>query len=197
MLYEFAHFLQNRVRPVWNLIEDTNAALFRLRYGSKLKHLPQVTAGYPGVERVVKGDAEALAAFFAGQPDWVFRHFNPHGFDSKTIARLSKNPSMLMYVMREEGQIVGYFFLRCFFIGKNYLGKMVDAGRQGKGIGQRMCCCAMDITTALGMRMFESISKNNLSSLGATQKVLETRIVKELENDVLYIEDVRKKPVCG
>jgi hypothetical protein len=60
-----------------------------------------------------------------------------------------------------------------------------------------MCCCAMDIATTLGIRMFESINKNNLSSLGATQKVLETRVVKEMEGDVLYIEDLRKKTVCG
>lgn len=197
MLYEFAHFLQKRVAPVWALAEWGNSTLFRLRYASRLKRLPEVVSSYEGVRRISAEDVPALVAFFDAQPQWAFVHFNPHGFDRDSVAKLVRNPSMLMYALWEDGSIAGYFFLRSFFIGKGYLGKMVDAKLQGKGIGQKMCCCAMDIATMLGIRMFESINKNNLSSLGATQKVLETRVVKEMEGDVLYIEDLRKKTVCG
>ena len=197
MLYEFAHFLQKRVAPAWALAEWGNSTLFRLRYASRLKRLPEVVSSYEGVRRISAGDVPALVSFFDAQPQWAFVHFNPHGFDRDSVAKLVRNPSMLMYALWEGGSIAGYFFLRSFFIGKGYLGKMVDAKLQGKGIGQKMCCCAMDIATTLGIRMFESINKNNLSSLGATQKVLETRVIKEMEGDVLYIEDLRKKTVCG
>ena len=171
--------------------------MFRLRYGVRVKRLPEIVSSYPGVVRVTKDDAHDLAAFFEKQPEEAFEYFRPHYFDWESLESLAQNPCRLMYVVKEDGEIVGYFFLRCYFFGKNFLGKMVDAGHQNQGIGQKMCCCAMDITTALGMRMFESISRNNPGSLNATQKVLETRIVKELDNNVLYIEDVRKKPVCG
>ena len=197
MVYKLAHILQKRLKPLWALVEAANAALFRLRYGARCKKLPAVTAQYPGVSRVTEQDADALERFFASQPKYAFEYFTPHNFDAASLARLAKSPARLMYVIREKGEIVGYFFLRCFFIGKSYLGKMVDDHRQNEGICQQMCCCAMDIATALGLRMFESISRQNLASLGATQKVLETRIIEELDNDVLYIEDIRRKQVCG
>ena len=99
-----------------------------------------------------------------------------------------------MFCVRDsENRIIGYFFLRCFFIGKAFLGKMVDVNAQGKGIGTQMCLCAMDIAKALGLRMFETISKDNIASLRSTEKVLDVRIVEEMDNNYLYIEDLRKK----
>ena len=56
-----------------------------------------------------------------------------------------------------------------------------------------MCLCAMDIASTLGLRMFETISKDNLSSLYSTQNVLETRIVEEMPDNYLMIEDLRRK----
>ena len=70
------------------------------------------------------------------------------------------------------------------------LGKMVDVNVQGKGIGTKMCLCAMEISKALGLRMFETISKDNIASLRSTEKVLNVRIVEEMENGYLYIEDL-------
>ena len=98
----------------------------------------------------------------------------------------------MTYLICDEKGIVGYFFLRCFFIGKCFLGKMVDYEHQGKGIGQMICLTAMDIATLLKMRMFETISKDNLSSLYSTQKVLDTKIIKEMDNNYIYIEDFPK-----
>ena len=197
MLYELAHFLQNSLKPVWALAESVNAWLFQIRYNKRLRQIPAIISAYPGVERVGQGDVAALTAFFASQPAWVYIDFRPHGFDAASVAKLVKNRSKLMFVVREQGQIIGYFFLRSFFIGKTYLGKMVDAQRQSEGIGQMMCSCAMDIASALGLRMFESISKDNIASITASQKVLETRVIKELGNGYLFLEDIRKKPVCG
>ena len=193
MLYELAHYIQKHIKPLWAVVEGVNACLFKLRYGRRLQRLPEVISAYPGVYRVEKGDTIDLAAFFSDQPEEAFEYFKPHKFDEKSLARLAKNPSMLMYVVKEGDVIVGYFFLRCFFMGKSYLGKMVDVNHQGKGIGQKMCCCAMDIASSLGVKMFESISKDNPASLLSTQKVLETRVIKELDNGYLYIEDIRKK----
>ena len=62
-----------------------------------------------------------------------------------------------------------------------------------ENFGTQMCLCAMDIAQALGLRMFETISKDNIASLRSTEKVLNIRIVEELENDYLYIEDLGKK----
>ena len=120
-------------------------------------------------------------------------YFKPHGFDSKSLQKLQKNKAFLGYIVKNGNTPVGYFFLRSFFFGKSYLGKMVDHDYQGKGIGKTMCLCAMDIASALGLRMFETISKDNLSSLFSTQNVLETRIVEEMPDNYLMIEDLRRK----
>ena len=197
MLYELAHFLQNKVKPIWSLVEAVNAGMFRLRYGRRISQLPVVVSAYPGIARATVEDIPNLACFFSNQPEEAFEFFKPHGFDEKSIAKLVKNPSMLMYVVKDGGTIVGYFFLRCFFIGKSYLGKIVDSHRQGQGIGQKMCCCAMDIASSLGIRMFETISRENLASLYSTQKVLETKVIEEMANGYLYIEDIRKKQRWG
>lgn len=193
MLYELAHLLENKVKPIWALVEAVNAGLFRLRYGRRVMQLPDVVSAYPGVVRAMVEDIPDLASFFSNQPEEAFEYFKPHGFDEESLSRLVKNPSMLMYLVKDGGTIVGYFFLRCFFIGKSYLGKIVDSHRQGQGIGQKMCCCAMDIASSLGIRMFETISRENLASLYSTQKVLETKVIEEMANGYLYIEDIRKK----
>ena len=194
MIYELTHFLQKNLPPIWELIEWGNSVFFRLRYGRKASGIDSVLVQYPGFSEVEGKDIPELVSFFEAQPEDAFRFFRPHKFDEKTLRKLQKRKSFLMYCVRDgANKIVGYFFLRCFFIGKAFLGKMVDTNTQGKGIGTQMCLCAMDIAQALGIRMFETISKKNIASLRSTEKVLDVRIVEEMENNYLYIEDLRKK----
>ena len=151
-------------------------------------------ADYPGFKEVAPADIPQLVEFFSAQPTDAFKYFRPHNFDEKTLRKLQKRKSYLMYCVRDSaGQIVGYFFLRCFFIGKAFLGKIVDYRSQGEGIGTQMCLCAMDIAKALGLRMFETISKDNIASLRSTEKVLDVRIIEEMDNGYLYIEDLGRK----
>jgi L-amino acid N-acyltransferase YncA len=181
---------------VWQFVELLNSFFFSVRYRRGLSSINDVLILYQddySVRLAELGDVDRLVTFFNDQPDEAFKFFNPHPFDAKTIARLIKNKAYLLFVVLKEEQIVGYFFLRCFFVGKAFLGKMVDANAQGKGIGTQMCLCAMDVAQTLGIRMFETISKENIASLRSTEKVLDVRIVEEMENNYLYIEDLRKK----
>ena len=192
MVYELTHYLQEKLPFLWEVVEWGNSTLFQARYGRR--DISAVLEQYPGLTEVQVADVPALTRFFAAQPEDAFRFFRPHEFDEKTLRKLQRRKSFLMYCVRdEEGRIVGYFFLRCFFIGKAFLGKMVDVNSQGKGIGTQMCLCAMDIAQALRLRMFETISKENIASLRSTEKVLNTRIVEEMENGYLYIEDLGRK----
>ncbi len=196
MLYQLSHFIQSKAPWLWSVLERGNGQLFLLRYGRRLRGcLPKILTNYPSVKVVDQGDSSALEAFFATQPESAFQYFRPHGFDVRTIEELVKNPSLLMFIVEQNQEIVGYFFLRSFFIGKAFLGKMVDYGCQGQGVGKMMCQCAMDISSSLGLRMFETISKDNLASLYSSQKVLEVKVLEEMENGYLFIEDVRKKSI--
>ena len=134
-----------------------------------------------------------LESFFAIQPKNYFEFFTPHGFDAKSLRKLQRNKAFLAYIVKDNDTIVGYFFLRSFFIGKAFFGKMVDNAHQGQGIAKMMCLCAMDIALTLRIRMFGTISKDNLASLYSTQNVLVTRVVKEMPDNYLMIEDLKRK----
>lgn len=196
MLYEVAHFVQAKVPCVWGLFEGVNSQLFTLRYGRRLKQAASILESSSGAYEVREArmeDLPELVRFFSAQPEETYTYFRPHLFDESTISGLIKRKSHLFFIVVDNARIVGYFFLRCFFIGKGYLGKLVDVEYRGKGIGKLMCVTAMDVALMLGIHMYETISKDNLESLYSTQNVLEVRILEEMENNYLYIEDIKRK----
>ena len=195
MLYQLSHYIKDKLPFIWNLVEFANEKLFLVRYGKRLKRVPEYLERHQGtyqIKEATLGDVQLLVAFFAKQPEDSYTYFRPHEFDEKTIRRLVRNRSQLMFLVYDDKDLIGYYFLRCFFMGKSFLGKMVDHNHQGKGVGKLMCQSAMDVATHLHMRMFETISKDNISSLYSTQKVLDTKIIEELDNNYIYIEDFPK-----
>ena len=195
MLYKIAHFLQERFSFVWDFIEILNSWLFSLRYGRKLKGIQPILTKHQGdfiVREATLKDVDAIISFFEAQPKESFDFFKPHPFDAPTTKKLIKNRSYLFFIVLDGSQVVGYYFLRSFFMGKSYLGKLVDYRYRGKGIGKMMCLSAMEVAIHCGLRMYETISKDNLASLYSTQKVLDTRIIEEMEDNYIYIEDLPK-----
>lgn len=195
-LYEFAHLLKDKLPFLWTIAEKINEWLFLLRYGKRLPkaiHSIKSTHSRYSHKYATSDDIDALVMFFQKQPTGSFRFFKPHAFDGASIKRLIQNRSFLAFVIFDGTTVVGYYFLRSFFIGKAYLGKIVDADYQGKGIGKEMCLTAMDLASKLKLRMYETISKDNLSSLYSTQKVLDVKIIRELPDNYLYIEDFPKE----
>lgn len=199
MLYKLAHLLRDHMGWLWEVAEGLNSAAFGIRYRKSLKRVSGVLAKN-STEKVllreaVVADAEALAQFFAKQPEGDFEFFRPHGFDVESLKVLLKRTSFMMFVAEayeesDKKEIVGYFFLRSFVHGQTYLGKMVDHAHQGQGIGKMMCKAAMDVAVTLGVRMFESINKNNMASMRSTGAVLKQVILQELEHGDLLIEDL-------
>lgn len=186
MLYRLAHFIQEKCPWLWEVVEDLNAAVCGLKIGNsdRLQECLMIDVRIAGIN-----DAERLADFFARQPEESFKWFRPHGFDERTLRKLLERKSYVMYVMEEEGEIIGYAFLRCFMNGKCFLGKMVDVNHQGKGVCTKLCKVGMDIAQKTGFRMFESINKENVGSMKASQKACDVIVVEELDNGDLLIED--------
>lgn len=195
MLYSIAHFLKNKLPCIWMAVEWLNSVLFTIRYGHKLQFVPILLNEYSDewiVRQANLHDVDALITFFDNQPASSYKYFNPHKFDAKTIRQLIKNKSYFFFIVIKDNVIVGYYFLRCFFIGRCYLGKIVDYQYRGKGIGKLMCKSSMNIASYIGLRMFETISKDNLASLYSTKQVLNVRVICEMDNNYLYIEDFPK-----
>ena len=187
MLYELAHLMQDRLPWLWHGVEELNSALFSLRLMGKKAKMSACLM--QGIRIAGKEDAALLAKFFAEQPEESYRWFKPHAFDEATMRKLLGQSSYIIYVMEEDSGVIGYAFLRCFFHGKCFLGKMVDYRHQGKGVCTKLCAVGMDIADTLGMRMFESINRENIGSMKASEKACDVLVVEELEGGDVLIED--------
>lgn len=187
MLYELAHTIQNKMPWLWEAVEGLNATFCGIKIGKRLQLQDYLVAGSMRIADV--NDAARLADFFARQPEENFKWFRPHAFDEGTMRKLLGRKSYIIYVQEEDEEIIGYAFLRCFMNGKCFLGKMVDVNHQGKGVCTKLCKVGMDIAQKTGFRMFESINKENIGSMKASQKACDVIVLEELEGGDLLIED--------
>lgn len=190
MLYRLAHVVQARMPWIWDVVELLNASVCGWKIGNRARLQGCMIES---VRLADTNDAGRLADFFARQPEDSFRWFRPHAFDEITLRKLLDRKSYIIYVLEEDGEIAGYAFLRCFANGKSFLGKMVDVNHQGKGICTKLCAVGMDIAVKTGFRMFESINKENVGSMKASQKACDVLVVEELDNGDLLIEDKPRK----
>ena len=190
MLYQLAHIIQEKCPWMWEAVEELNAAVCGLKIGDG-KRLQKCMS--VGVRLADINDAGRLADFFARQPEDSYKWFRPHGFDEATLRKLLRRKSYIIYVMEEDDEIIGYAFLRCFVNGKCFLGKMVDVNHQGKGVCTKLCAVGMNVVETLGWRMFESINKENIGSMKASQNACDVIVVEELEGGDLLIEDRPRK----
>ena len=196
MLYQLSHIVKDKLPFLWNCIEFLNEQLFMIRYGRKQRGVSSILKRYQNeyyIKEVSMDDLSSLVLFFSVQPQEAFTYFHPHEFDEKTLKKLIKRKSHLMYVVEKDDCVVGYVFLRCFFNGKCFRGKMVDVNWREKGIAVLMGHLSTEIALHLGLRMFGTISKENYASLYSSQSSNEIKVVEELPNNYLYIEYLPKK----
>lgn len=191
MLYKIAHFLRRRIGWLWDLIEVLNAILFSFRYGTKIKKhaFSEIPAGYE-ILAMKDVPAERLGDFFNRQPQETFTYFNPHGFDAKSIKQLQSNKSFLAYVLQDKanGEIAGYCFNRCYFHGVGFRGRMVDVNYRGKGLGTAMNKMLNEVGFGIGLRLFETVSKDNVASYRSALSASKVKVVKEMPHNELYLE---------
>lgn len=194
MFYKIAHILRDKMGWLWNLIEMLNSMLFSMRYGKRLRDFLFTTVP-EGYEIVVMRDvpADSLVAFFGHQPEEAYTFFKPHGFDKKSIKRLQGNKAFLAYVLKDvaNGQIAGYCFNRSFFHGVGFRGRMVDINYRGKGLGTAMNKMLNEVGFFLGLRLFETVSKDNVASYKSALSASNVKVVKELPHNELYLEIVK------
>lgn len=191
MLYEITHYIQAKMPWLWNIIEFLNSWLFSLKYGMKLDAFT-FSSHLNGYDIVPMKDVptDKIVAFFSRQPEDAFTYFRPHKFDAQTIKRLQHNKSFLGYMLidKTNNQIAGYCFNRCFFNGQGFRGRMVDIDYRGKGLGTAMNKILNEVGFGIGLRLFETVSKDNVASYRSALSASNVKIVKEMPNNELYLE---------
>lgn len=191
MLYKIAHILRDRLSWLWNIFEWVNGLIFYIRYGKRLRAFSFTTVpeGYEliPIQIVLTSD---LVAFFERQPAVAYTYFRPHGFDAISIKRLQMNKAFLGYVLQDKKNhdIAGYCFNRCFFHGQGFRGRMVDINFRGKGLGTAMNKILNEIGFGIGLRLFETVSKDNVASYRSAVSASNVKVVKELPDNELYLE---------
>ena len=191
MLYIIAHILRDKFGWIWNIIEWVNGMIFYMRYGKNLKVFAFTTVpdGYD-IMPIINIPTSDLVAFFEHQPEVAYTYFRPHGFDANSIKLLQRNKAFLGYVLKDKanGAIAGYCFNRCFSHGQGFRGRMVDIDYRGKGLGTAMNKILNEVGFGIGLRLFETVSKDNVASYRSAMSASNVKVVKELEHNELYFE---------
>lgn len=211
MLYAIAHFLRDRMPWLWDLVDILNSWLFSMRFGSKLGKIEAGILERYGKEcdmRILpmrEVPTEELVAFFAAQPEEAFTFFKPHGFDVKSIKKQQRSNSFLAYVLldlnsnsvsnlsnssnsSERPAVAGYCFIRSFFIGKGFRGRMVGIDHRGRGLGTLMNKLMNDVGFGIGLRLFETVNKKNVASYRSAMSASNVKVLEEMDDDDLYLE---------
>ena len=209
MLYAIAHFLRDKMPWLWDLVDIINSVLFKLRFGGKLRAVEaEVLKRYEaesGMRIVPMSEVKTddLVAFFATQPEEAFTFFKPHGFDGKALKKLQKNKSFLAFVLIDDNndsetsgtigtsgtsRIAGYCFIRSFFMGKGFRGRMVGMSHRGRGLGTLMNRLMNDVGFGIGLRLFETVNKRNVASYRSAMSASNVKVLEEMEDDELYLE---------
>lgn len=190
-------FIKHKCSFMWKIVEWINSLLFYVMYKYKLNSIENIIDESNQNTRykivlLKKEDMQFLSDFFLRQPEYYYKFFKPHNFDKKSLIKKSKDKSFIMLGVIDKNQLVGYGFLRCFFNGKAFRGKIVDINRQGNGIAKLLGTVMSSIAEALNLRLFATISKDNVKSIASSKAVNNIRIIKELPDNYLYVEYLRK-----
>lgn len=176
---------------LWNVVEFVNGSIMRIRYPKLHKIASKIILSSRHLNfewsPVTYADIQNLSHFLTSIPNNRLQHFNPHKFDIDTLKSMLSNHLFIMMKVTDGNSIIGYHFLRCFFIGKAFHGLIVDDNYGGKGIGTKMWSIATNICNEAGIRMFATISENNQPSLNSCRKGCNATIVKQLSDSYLLI----------
>ena len=64
----------------------------------------------------------------------------------------------------------------------------MDINYRGKGLGTAMNKLLNEVGFGIGLRLFETVSKNNIASYRSALSASKVRVVEEMQDNVLYLE---------
>lgn len=190
-------YIKHHLPFIWAFVEYINSFLFRQLYKGRLKDVynrySQNRDDWKYSIRILKlEDMNALSEFFIAQPEQSFKYFRPHQFDYRSLVKKNKDKSFIMIGVFHAEKIIGYGFLRCFFNGKAFRGKIVDIEYQGQGVAKQIGSVLTDMAALMHLRLFATISKDNVKSISSSRAVNKIRIVKDLPDNYIYVEYLPK-----
>jgi len=196
MIIRILLYIKHKLPFIWKFVDWLNASLFRILYNKKFKTIVQTAFErhyFSSFEShtLLHPDIPALRDLIQRQTPERLTYFQPHDFDEKSLSRLVENPSFLMMGVFDGARMVGYFFLRCFWNKKCFVGRLIDNDYEGKGIGSAMNLIMYEIAWNMGFRCLSTISRHNSAVMKSHSRNPNMIVLKELDNDYLLVEFVR------
>lgn len=191
-------YVKHRLPILWRGIDWLNTVLFSLFHGSRLqkeaeKCFREFTLPGYHFRALSQHDLDKLSGLLGRQRAGRLDYFKPHGFDRKSLERVVRNPAFLMFGVLSGDLMVGYFFLRCFWNRKCFVGRLIDEAHERKGIGRVMNQILYNTAWRSKFRCFTTVSKNNSLVMRSHSNNPTFRVLKELPNDYLFVEFVQSK----
>jgi hypothetical protein len=190
--------IKHRCPRLWQLVEALNGRIFSFRYPRFKKIANEVLSNNAKskfrLSIITPSDLPNLETLHKSCPNDYIKYFSPHDFAQSTLHRLYNNPSFLMMkaLDKVDGKLVGYFFLRAFFIGKAFHGLFVSKEVSGQHLGSTMWYVSQHICEQCGIRMYATISKDNQPSIRSANNGTKVVVLEQLDNNYIHIECKRK-----
>ncbi|MGY6587750.1 MAG: hypothetical protein ACXIUB_05610 [Wenzhouxiangella sp.] len=193
MIARFLLFIKHRMPWLWRMVDWLNAHLYSLLQRKRMAVQCDRAFEEFGLDgfkfrALVGEDIEQLESLLERQgPDRV-RYFQPHGFDQSSLQFMLSNPSFLMFGVFRENLLVGYFFLRCFWNRKCFVGRLIDKPFERQGIGRVMNQIMYHIAWRSGFRCMTTVSRDNRDIMRSHEGNPHARVRQELGNGYILIE---------
>lgn len=186
-------YIKHNLPFLWRFAEKINGTLFRLLYKNRFdKIIPGIVGAssftFYTVRQLCLHDLKSLEAFLGRQPGERVTYFNPHGFDYRSLLAVYNNPGFFMFGVYKEYEMAGYFFLRCFWNRKCFVGRLIDQQYEGRGIGKEMNRVMYNTGWRAGFRVLSTISRNNSLVMRSHASNPCIVVLKELKNNYILVE---------
>lgn len=190
-------YIKHHLRFLWKVIEWGNTILFQALYVKRMNRIvPEVFLEFTMepfmFRRLLISDAVRLHALIHRQNASDLEFFRPHGMDMKSIERQFSNRAFLMMGVFRDDVLTGYFFLRFFCNRTCFVGRLIDTGYRGRGIGDVMNNIMYETAWRMRFRCLSTISRNNKLVMHAHERNSRMKILKELRNDFLLVEFINR-----
>ena len=195
-------FVKHHVPIVWRMVEWLNASLFVSFHGRRLEDEAAqcfrefLLDGYV-FRPVIYEDLRDLKNLLDKQSEERLEHFRPHDFDLQSLENSFRNPAFLMFGVFFQEDIVGYFFLRCFWNRRCFVGRLIDEHHDKQGIGRVMNQIMYHTAWRSAFKCHTTISKNNAQVMRSHANNPAVRVLRELPNNYLFIEFVNLGTITG
>jgi len=188
-------FVKHKLPFLWGWVEWLNTLLFRILHGGKLKRqaeqsLREFTLEGYTFRMIQRADLKTLYDLIHRQAQGRLTYFRPHKFEMKELEKANRNPAFLMFGVFHQESLIGYFFLRCFWNRKCFVGRLIDEPFEKKGIGRVMNQIMYQTAWRSGFRCFTTISRDNSWVIRSHVNNPTTRVVKSLNHNFLLVEFV-------